>query len=139
MYLNERNIRFTPIYVDLQENVNLSRWYLRINPRGEVPSMSLTVKMDETDDDEEAKDAKKIVITDSTKIIHTLESKYISTDEGYLPCLVPSSSDTEGYQEYIYYTAFLTSYVPFFLVRLSFGKIEYSSKTPDVIFCNIPN
>ena len=119
MYLNERNIRFTPIYVDLQENVHLSRWYLRINPRGEVPSMSLTVKMDETDDDEEAKDAKKIVITDSTKIIHTLESKYISTDEGYLPCLVPSSSDTEGYQEYIYYTAFLTSYVPFFLVRLS--------------------
>ena len=39
--------------------------------------MSLTVKMDENDEEEDAKDAKKIIIADSTKIIHTLEAGYL--------------------------------------------------------------
>ena len=47
-----------------------------------------------------------MVISDSTRIIHTLESKY-TVDEGHIPSLVPTASDASAYQEYVYYTALL--------------------------------
>jgi len=123
IYLRERNIQFTSVYVDLQENAHLSRWYLHINPRGEVPAMSLHVSKGE--DNVESKvtppsSAKKTIVCDSTKIIHTLESKY-SLEAGYFPSLVPDSSDASGYQEYIYYTALLdqVSSCNLFIIHIS--------------------
>ena len=109
VYLRERNILFKQVYVDLQENVQLSRWYLHINPRGEVPSMSLRVNKDaKVDIDPESKGSEKnnVIVNDSTKIIHTLEERY-TLEDGYFPSLVPSSSNTSKYQEYIYYTALI--------------------------------
>ena len=109
VYLRERNILFKQVYVDLQENVQLSRWYLHINPRGEVPSMSLRVNKDaKVDIDAESKGSEKnnVIVNDSTKIIHTLEERY-TLEDGYFPSLVPSSSNTSTYQEYIYYTALI--------------------------------
>ncbi len=52
-----------------------------------------------------AEDAKALkIVTDSTRIIHTLEAK-IPVDK--YPQLVPCTSDTMDYQKYVYYTALL--------------------------------
>ena len=77
----------------------LARWYLRINPRGEVPSMSIR---DPTKDEKDPDSIK--IVTDSTRIIHTLESR-VPIDAH--PQLVPCTSDTVQYQKHVYYTALL--------------------------------
>ena len=54
-------------------------------------------------DPEQNLDSVKIV-TDSTRIIHTLES-LISVDSH--PQLVPCTADTANYQKHVYFTALL--------------------------------
>ncbi len=52
-----------------------------------------------------AEDVKSLkIVTDSTRIIHTLESK-IPIDK--YPQLVPCTSETLDYQKHVYYTALL--------------------------------
>ena len=42
VYLHERGIQFKPILVSLRENQHLAKWYLAINPRGEVPTLTIS-------------------------------------------------------------------------------------------------
>lgn len=88
MYLYERGIEFSDYHVDFQRNEQLSKWFLELNPKGQVPVM----KFDNQ------------VITDSTRIIHHLEAQ-VPTDL-YHP-LVPYSHETHLYQQYVYFTALL--------------------------------
>ncbi|TRY61722.1 hypothetical protein TCAL_07880 [Tigriopus californicus] len=88
VYLYERGIEFSDYHVDFQRNEQLSKWFLELNPKGQVPVM----KFDNQ------------VISDSTRIIHHLEAQ-VPTDL-YQP-LVPNSHETHLYQQYVYFTALL--------------------------------
>eukprot|EP00095_Tigriopus_kingsejongensis_P003051 snap_masked-scaffold101_size371023-processed-gene-0.7 protein:Tk03051 transcript:snap_masked-scaffold101_size371023-processed-gene-0.7-mRNA-1 annotation:"sperm surface protein sp17" len=88
IYLRERGIQYSGYHVDLQRNEHLSNWFLDLNPKGEVPVM----KFDNQ------------VIVDSSRIIHHLEAHV--PGETY-PLLVPLSSETLLYQQYLYFAALL--------------------------------
>ena len=44
MYLYEKEIHFESYVIDVDQGENFSSWYLKINPRGEVPSLMLDNK-----------------------------------------------------------------------------------------------
>ena len=88
MYMYERDIDFTAYHVDLQKDEHLATWYLKINPKGEVPVLKMEDK----------------VLSDSTRILHHLEAQ-IPVDAH--PALVPCTSDTQLYQKHIYFVALI--------------------------------
>ena len=97
VYLYERGIDFTSFNVDLSKGEQFSKWFLKINPKAEVPVLTIT---DNTKDPSDPRYYK--VITDSTRIMHSLDAKYTDIPA---PNLVPSSSDTLAYQHHVYFTA----------------------------------
>ena len=98
IYLYERSIPFVSFIVDLSKGEQFSKWFLKINPKGEVPV--LTIK----DPSRHASDPRSFrVITESSRIIHSLESKY--EDDLPSPRLVPLSEKVEAYQFHVYFTA----------------------------------
>ena len=98
VYLYERGIHFTSFNVDLSKGEQFSKWFLKINPKAEVPV--LTIK----DPSRDPRDPRHLkILTDSTRIMHSVDAKFA----GDLPTpnLVPASSDTLAYQHHVYFTA----------------------------------
>ena len=65
VYLYERGIDFTSFNVDLSKGEQFSKWFLKINPKAEVPV--LTIK----DPSRDPRDPRYLkILTDSTRIMH---------------------------------------------------------------------
>ena len=97
VYLYERGIEFSSFNVDLSKGEQFSKWFLKLNPKAEVPV--LTIK----DPTREPSDPRALrIITDSTRIMHSLDSKF---SDILSPTLVPLSSDTAAYQLHVYFAA----------------------------------
>jgi hypothetical protein len=98
VYLYERGIDFTSFNVDLSKGEQFSKWFLKINPKAEVPV--LTIK----DPSRDPRDPRHLkILMDSTRIMHSVDAKFA----GDLPTpnLVPASTDTVAYQHHVYFTA----------------------------------
>ena len=99
VYLYERGIEFSSFNVDLSQGEQFAKWFLKLNPKAEVPV--LTIK----DPTKESSDPRALrIITDSTRIMHSLDSKF---SDILSPTLVPVSSDTAAYQLHVYFAAIL--------------------------------
>ena len=97
VYLYERGIDFSSFNVDLSKGEQFTKWFLKLNPKAEVPV--LTIK----DPTKEPSDPRALrIITDSTRIMHSLDSKF---SDILSPTLVPMSSDTASYQLHVYFAA----------------------------------
>ena len=97
VYLYERGIDFSSFNVDLSKGEQFTKWFLKLNPKAEVPV--LTIK----DPTKEPSDPRALrIITDSTRIMHSLDSKF---SDILSPTLVPLSSDTASYQLHVYFAA----------------------------------
>ena len=98
IYLYERGIKFSSFLVDLSKGEQFSKWFLKINPKGEVPV--LTIK----DHSRPSSDPRSLrIIAESSRIMHSLESKF--EDNLPSPRLVPLSDKVEAYQYHVYFTA----------------------------------
>jgi hypothetical protein len=97
IYMYERGIEFSCFNVNLTKGEQFSKWYLKINPKGEVPALAIKDSSLDTTNPMSIR-----VIIDSTRIIHCLESKYSDMET---PALVPSTSNTALYQLHVYFTA----------------------------------
>ncbi|CAH0584310.1 unnamed protein product [Chrysodeixis includens] len=75
MALYEKNIEFEPLFIDITKGEQYSSWFLKINPRGEIPVLKV----------------KEEVIPDSTRILDYLEF-FLDSD---LPPLVNVSTDSK--------------------------------------------
>ncbi|KAF2899502.1 hypothetical protein ILUMI_06674 [Ignelater luminosus] len=76
MALHEKNLPFETRFINLQTREQYEPWYLKINPRGEVPVLQDTGK----------------IIPDSARIIDYLEDNF---NNGDIPKLIPTDQSTE--------------------------------------------
>ena len=86
VYMLERAIDFKHEVIDLSDNQHLAKWFLAINPKGEVPTLTMASR-----DDQEKK-----TLTESNHIIHVLEGMY-----RHKPLLAPSFSYPEIHKDYV--------------------------------------
>ena len=84
--MHERNISFKHEIIDLSENEHLAKWFLALNPRGEVPTLTMS-----------GPQQAKSTVTDSNQIIHVLESMYRQE-----PLLAPGISNPDIHKDYVH-------------------------------------
>ena len=82
----ERAIDFKHEVIDLSYNQHLAKWFLALNPKGEVPTLTMASR-----DDQEKK-----TLTESNHIIHVLEGMYRQK-----PLLSPNLSNPEIHKDYV--------------------------------------
>lgn len=88
MALHEKHLQFDTVFVNLAKDTQYEPWFLKINPRGEVPVLQDTGK----------------VISDSTRIIDYLEDNF---SNGGTPRLIPINKGVEVRQKVIHFRSLI--------------------------------